>query len=107
MRNVAQYIVSTGRSWKGSIGSTKVTFEFEKTSIIRTPITLARRNHDDKRYDEASFWAKNRGLVLWSGFAKPRVEGRKVIFERKNWEPKDDDDISLNFGLFPRAKSMD
>lgn len=104
MRHTADYIVSTGRTWKGNISSTRVIFEFEKTSTARAPITLAKDNHNDKRYGESSFWAKNRGLVLWSGFAKPRVEGRKVIFERKNWEPKDDDDVSINFGLFPRAK---
>lgn len=105
MRNIAEYIVSTGRSWKGNIGSTKVIFEFTKASTIRTPISLAENDYSNERQGEASFWMKNRGLVLWSGFAKPRVEGRKVIFERKNWEPNiEGDDPHLNFGIFPKPK---
>lgn len=102
MRNIAEYIVSTGRSWKGNIGSTKVIFEFTKASTVRAPISLA---EDDLSSGESSFWAKNRGLVRWSGFAKPRLEGLKVIFERKNWEPKsEDDDAHITFGMFPKPK---
>ncbi|MBC8064468.1 MAG: hypothetical protein H7Y17_06540, partial [Chlorobia bacterium] len=105
MRNIAEYIVSTGRSWKGNIGSTKVIFEFTKASIVRAPITLGNDHNASDRYDEVSFWVKNRGLIRWSGFANPRLEGRKVIFERKNWEPKsEDDDPHLKFGMFPKPK---
>lgn len=102
----ARYIVSTGRSWKGNIGSTKVIVDFEKSSLVKSPLRV-QKLIDDELASDASRWDKNRGLVMWSGFAAPKVQGRRLIFERKNWEPKESDDLFLKFGIYPRPKSWD
>lgn len=103
-----QYILSTGRSWKGNIGSTKIIVDFEKSSLVKTPIQVQSLLAHDLA-SNAARWEKNRGLVMWAGFAPPKVQGRRLTFERKNWEPnKDgDDDLFLKFGIYPRPKSWD
>lgn len=99
----AQYVVETGRSWKGTIGSTKVIVDFERSALVRSPLKAAKwpANEDP---DNMDFWSKNRNTVIWGGFATPRVSGRRLTFERKNWEPGSDDDVVLRFGLWLRPK---
>lgn len=96
----ATYIVATGRSWKGSIGSTKVFVDFEPSASVRGPIKLVPWKNGA---DSDAFWAKNRSTVMWDGFATPKAAGRRIVFERKNWEPSTDaDDVVLRFGYWFR-----
>ncbi len=107
MAYCATYVLSTGRSWKGTIGSTKIIVEFEKTSLVKGHIAV-REFPATELEDDASLLEKNKGLVFWSGFAKPQVKGRTLTFIRKNWTPKDDgDDLFLKFGIYTRPKSWD
>jgi hypothetical protein len=97
----ATYVVETGRSWKGTIGSSKVIFDFAGAEAVKSPIKLAKWNQEDS--DSDKFWKSHLSTVMWDGFAKPTVSGRQVIFERKNWEPKsDDDDPVVRFGYWFR-----
>lgn len=96
----ADYIVSTGRSWKGRIGSSKVIVEFEDAAKLKTPIKLAKL--ESKAAESDAFWTKNKSTVMWTGFATPKVSGRRITFEKKNWEPTEDDDVFLLFGRWIR-----
>jgi hypothetical protein len=97
----AEYVVTTGRSWKGTIGSTKVIVDLERSAPVKSPIKLVSwPNNNDP--DKMTFWSKNRNAVMWSGFAPPKASRRRLVFERKNWEPSKDDDVTLRFGLWFR-----
>lgn len=98
---MANYVLATGRSWKGVIGKSTVIFEFEKSSLAQTPLRVAEWTQDAK-YGESVFWSKNKNLILWNGPVTPKVAGRKLTFIRKNWEPTEGDDINLNFGFYYR-----
>lgn len=98
---MANYVLATGRSWKGVIGKSTIIIEFEKSSLVRPPIRIAKWTGDEK-YDESTFWSKNKSLILWDGPAAPKVIGRKLTFVRTNWEPTEEDDINLKFGLYYR-----
>lgn len=97
----ANYVLATGRSWKGLIGKSTVIFEFDKSSLARLPLRTAEWSSEEK-FGNSAFWSKNRNLILWKGPVAPKVTGRKLTFVRTNWEPTEDDDIDLNFGLYYR-----
>jgi hypothetical protein len=95
----AEYILSTGRSWRGSIGRSKVVVEFDRSSLMKSPIKAYPESPEDK-FSDSSFWERNKNLVGWRGPSKPKVSGRTLTFERSSWEPTELDDISLTFGIY-------
>jgi len=99
---LAEYILSTGRSWRGSIGRSRVIFEFDRTSIIKVPIRAYPRSRENK-FDDSSFWEKNNNLIAFGGPCEPKVSGRTLTFEKSNWKPTESDDISLTFGVYYKS----
>jgi len=103
MTNQTDYILGTGRTWKGTIGKTTVIVDFGSEARINSPIRAVRWP-PESQVDSSDFWILNRNTVCWSGPSAPRIVGkRRLIFERKNWEPSEtEDDIVIRFGVFPK-----
>lgn len=93
------YILETGRSWKGTIGSTDVRITFSDKDLVR-PFRLV---EEGTLVDPKSFNFKRmprRSEVVWRGPARPTVTGSTIRFVKKNWKPRSaKDDISLGFGF--------
>jgi len=85
------YILETGASWRGPIGYAKVVFQFAEDTIP-TPLI-------PKRRDSVLRWrTADPATVEYSGFAKPRVDGRRLVFERRNFTPSQASNIHLSWG---------
>ncbi len=96
------YVLHTGSSWKGTIGSSVVNVTF-KTGDIDAPlrpvfnVLSASKSHDDGR--NLNLKSVDSGTVVWKGPATPQVRGRTLIFERKNWRPAKSDDIEITYAF--------
>lgn len=95
----ASYILRTGASWKGTIGSAEVLVSFQ-----RARPTFPLDPHVIKRdTDKPEFmwrdWTNEPRRVYWNGFAVPTVidGGRGLRFYRENWKPTDRSDVFLAF----------
>jgi hypothetical protein len=93
----ASYILHTGASWKGNIGSTEVlvTFQRKRPTLPLEPAVLRREVQDKVLYD--TDWSKDSHRVYWRGFAIPTVKGNTLRFYRTNWKPTPRSDIYLAF----------
>ena len=98
-----EYILGTGRSWKGKIGKTTVTVDFGSSALIQSPI-VPMEWPDAAKSDSSNFWVKNKNAVIWSGPTPPRIAGkRRLVFEIKNWEPEDlEESVKFRFGVYPK-----
>lgn len=94
------YVMSTGASWKGPIGSVIVDVRFNRKTM----------KTDLKAVDEATvnggqlFSAKDlksreKGNVYYSCFTKPVVRGKTLRFAARNLEPTAKSDLWLYFDL--------
>lgn len=100
-----QYVMSTGASWKGTIGEAEVIVRFEK-GVTSGPLSLfpLRKHVARKGYSGFSYRQWNtlpKGAVMWSGFATPSVRGSELRFYRRNFEPNDRSNIDLYFNFKP------
>ncbi|MBS1713435.1 MAG: hypothetical protein JST30_03775 [Armatimonadetes bacterium] len=92
--SVVSYIVSTGRTWKGTIKSATFSFTFTKKALPIMPRFLIERDFDD--VDRLrSFWTENRDAVLYRGPGSVRKDGRTITFSVKDFVPRTD--IFLKF----------
>lgn len=89
--NHLSYILETGASWSGPIGHAKVVFQFAE-EVIPSPII-------SKKLDSVPRWrSADPATVEYTGFANPRVDGRRLVFERRNFTPSQDSNIHLSWG---------
>jgi hypothetical protein len=94
------YIVHTGSSWRGNIGSTLIDVKF-RTPEVKMPL----RPHPisvlkGKRPWET--WIEDKpGTVIYSGFKLTAVGRDSLRFERKNWRPQKSNDLMI-FYLAPK-----
>lgn len=94
----ASYILHTGSSWKGSIGSVTVTFDFKNGQprpydLRKVPESLA------SGYESRNWRASPKNRMLFVGFSNPFVKGSTVTFRGRNVEPDELDDARLYFGF--------
>lgn len=93
----AVYILRTGASWKGNIGSTEVlvTFRRPRPTLPLEPMALKRGSEEDTLF--RTDWTKASNRIYWRGFAIPTASGNTLRFVRKNWRPTDRSDLYLAF----------
>lgn len=91
------YILRTGASWKGTIGSTDIFVMFQRKRPA-SPLRPAglKRGQEDKTLFETD-WTGDAHRVYWRGFAAPTVQGNTLHFRRRNWRPTDRSDLYLAF----------
>jgi len=90
-----EYKLQTGGSWKGNISKATLQVEFMEKNLrhIRTiPEAQFGMPEESTKLNRLPL---NR--VIWSGFAKPKASGNRMIFERKNFKPSVGDDVQLTF----------
>ncbi len=96
----AAYVLHTGASWHGPIGSTEVTVVF-KNSRVQTPIhaiQLKMAATGSGKANGASVAKLPVGAVVWSGPSQPEAGVASLKFVRKNWVPTKKDDIDIFCG---------
>ena len=93
----AAYVLHTGASWRGPIGSAEVVVRFPK-GILKGPIRLLGRKGERRGYDLKDWARRPKGTVVWKGYAKPTVHGRETRFVRRAFEPRKAGDVSVVFG---------
>lgn len=104
----AAYLVHTGASWKGTIGSAK--FEFKLDSGFPKPTKLypwakysegaygkAAASKSDPNININAFLKKNAQTVLWKGPGKPSLRGHTIVYAVENLKPKKKDDLFIAF----------
>lgn len=107
----ANYVLHTGNTWKGSIGSVKVVVDFDGSffraeSAVPSSVLESKIHPKDGNYDDQfaktldSVLSRNKHTVFWAGFAKPSLKGGVLTFTAKNLQPAEGDDIALVFGPF-------
>lgn len=93
------YVLHTGSSWHGTIGSSRVIVAFEDkrlpNSLRAVPLEQV-ANHNDGR--DLKGEAPTPDTVVWSGPGAPVVKGRTLIFTRTNWRPTPSDDLMITYG---------
>lgn len=97
----ARYVVHTGASWKGNIGETLITVNFAKSLFPNGVKPLAHQDvslKDDPRHLIGPNFPKN-GEVVCKGVSTAEVSGNTLTFTRKNWRPRQEDDLDLWFSF--------
>jgi len=97
-----RYIMSTGASWKGKIGTAEVIVRFAKGLVPgqMRPYSLAKLmpKKDDNGFSYKGWPSLPKGAIVWTGFATPTVSGNQLRFFRRDFEPTKKSDIDLYFG---------
>lgn len=92
------YVLYTGASWKGTIGDVDVKVVFKRKTMGSKLRLKAIPNGDSSKAFSHEGWPKEApGTVMWSGFAKPRIEGKTLHFRAKNLEPTKASDVYVAF----------
>ena len=96
------YVLHTGSSWNGKIGSSTINVTFSNT-VVDAPlhpvlnVVDASKSHDDGR--DLNLKSVVNRAVVWKGPAVPKVLGRTLTFVRKDWRPTAKDDIEITFAF--------
>jgi hypothetical protein len=89
------YVMETGASWKGNIGNATIQVRFHDRKRS-SGLMVAQADHwMSKQKPFRNKIPKN--LILWSGFAVPRVDGTTLWFERSGFKPTPRSNIVLTF----------
>lgn len=103
---IANYILRTGASWHGPIGSAKIVLNVLPETEVPVPLQIAYTS-SSMSYTEAQLqdlW--NKGWIAAMGPCQPRVDGRSIVFEKQNWKPTAKDDIFVIFKYGKNALSQ-
>lgn len=87
--NIVEYVMSTGASWKGNIGSAEVDVHYPGVKEA-LPYT---GGAPEKALAFAGWKQLKPGQVMYCGFANPQVENGTLIFKRANFKPTKESDI--------------
>ncbi|HEY9677383.1 MAG TPA: DUF4424 family protein [Drouetiella sp.] len=92
------YVLHTGSSWKGPIGSAEIIVTFAPDAL-KTPVTL--KPVTDFKNDPATLeWSKlPKNTMLWSGPCKPTLSGSTLTFKTSKLKPTVKDDIKLFYSF--------
>jgi len=92
------YVLHTGASWKDTIGDVDVTVVFNRKAMGSK---LAIKPVPDPNGSGAfgyDGWNKEpKGMVMWSGFTKPTIQGSTLRFHGKDLKPTKASDIYVAF----------
>lgn len=96
----ASYILSSGASWKGNIGSSEVlvTFDRKRPAAPLEPRVI--KSGGEEKTLHLTDWSRQAShVVYWNGFAIPTVVngGKTLRFFRENWRPTPRSDVYLAF----------
>jgi len=89
--NQVQYIMSTGASWKGSIGSAEVDVHLPGV-ISAAPLASLT---SDEPYLYKKWTDVKRGEVYYTGYGAPEVRDGVLVFRKANFKPTVASDINL------------
>jgi hypothetical protein len=93
------YILHTGSSWHGPIGSCEVVIDFAP-NVLPTPVVLkAIKSLPDDNLEKLKWSQLPKGIVIWQGPCQPKVVGRQLKFVRQKFEPPESDDIQMYYGF--------
>ncbi len=97
------YTLSTGGTWHGNIGRAEIRLSFSREARPRR-IQLLDVNTIGSLDSNQAFWLRHsNAVVLAGGPCKPKLQGRTLIYIRKNFRPTESDDVHLYFGLLTSA----
>jgi hypothetical protein len=97
----ASYLLHTGSSWNGNIGTATVIATFAPDSQIALPLRVSFGDFRKTDAKTTSAQLAKPGGVIVSGMSKPDVKGRSLTFTRSNWKPAQTDDIYVGY-LMPK-----
>lgn len=100
------YIVHTGASWKGNIGSSTIIFNFSPSTLPSGASVLYQAPHATKNVKFGQLKRPSRGVVCY-GPVKPVLKGRTLTYSLQNWRPTPDDDIFVQWGYKKFARNGD
>ena len=89
------YILATGASWKGNIGSTTVVIEFDPAKPMKEM-----KYGTEKQFENFNFVKEFKdplSAVRCRGPVKPVLANNKLTFSIKNWRPTKSSDIYLEY----------
>ncbi|RYG33971.1 hypothetical protein EON81_16830 [bacterium] len=95
------YILSSGKGWRGKIGTVSVAVTFLPSSGVKSP-TKAYREIDDSGATfnpQRAKIARDPRTVWVSGPGNVRTHGRTVQFRVKDLEPEKTDNVFVKWGL--------
>lgn len=90
------YILSTGASWKGNIGSTVVSIEFDPKRPIRE-VRYADKGEDLWTIDFSTTFLDPAFGARCKGPIEPVFANNSLTFKIKNWRPTKDSDILVEY----------
>ncbi len=102
----AGYILHTGASWHGSIGSTQVIVTFERKDMPGPIQAIFAKSVEDIMTGKVGSPA-SKNEVICCGPASPLARGKTLTFTRTNWIPTDKDDIFMFFNYRRNAAAAE
>jgi len=100
---LACYLLHTGASWTGNIGTATILVTFDPDSEVAAPLNVLFDDKGGLAAQELENQAGKPGGVLAAGPSAPSIQGRTLRFEMRNWRPSGWDDISVGFAYPKRA----
>jgi hypothetical protein len=94
---LASYLLHTGASWKGSIGTASILVTFAPDSEVGTPIDVLFGDQALLEGDSIITQIAKSGGVFAIGPSKPILRGRTLDFEVQGLRPAAKDDILVGF----------
>ncbi len=92
----AAYVLHTGASWHGNIGSTEVYVTFDP-KVIAGPVKPLFFPNLMSSMGRSVSPPASKNEVICQGPCAPVAKGQTLIFYRKNWRPTQEDDIFMAF----------
>lgn len=92
----AGYVLHTGASWHGSIGSTLVVVTFNRKDMPGPLRAIYGKSVEDIMSGKVGSPA-SKNEVICAGPGNPTASGKTLTFKRTNWIPTESDDIYLFF----------
>jgi hypothetical protein len=89
--NQVQYILLTGGSWRGPIGSVEVDVHLDGVASIQPLAKLTK----DQPYGYAKWKEVKPGHVFYTGFTEPKLRGWGLEFKGRNLKPTLASDINI------------
>jgi hypothetical protein len=97
------YLLHTGASWKGNIGTATILVTFAPDSEVAAPLDVLIADAATSTPKSIADHLAKPGGVLVMGPTKPTVDGRTLKFETQNWRPTERDDVYVGFAYPKRA----
>ncbi|MBI1755867.1 MAG: DUF4424 family protein [Fimbriimonas ginsengisoli] len=96
-----EYILHTGATWKGPIGSVRITVKFDRKHMPGQLRVMSEKELGQNAFNYPYWPILDRAVVVYSGLPKPTVAGRTLVFETNNLKPTKQNDLELYFEYSP------